>query len=107
MAIHRERGSNHSDCENKVRSLVASSIVDGVHTMTSSSEVNSSVSVEVSNVAVGQVLELGEVEGGTCCPTEGLEVVRSFTISFEVGGSCDVGGVKLVGQVLEARDRKD
>ena len=85
-----------------MRSLVASSIVDGVLTMTFSSEVNSSISVEVSNVAVGQVLELGEVKDGTSLAIQGLDVVRSFTISFEVGLGLDVGDVDLVDQVLEA-----
>ena len=45
-----------------MRSSIASSVVDGVHTGTSSNEINSTVSVEVSNVTVGEVLELREVE---------------------------------------------
>lgn len=45
-----------------MRSSVASNVVDGVLTGTSSNKVNSAVSVEVSNVTVGEVLELREVE---------------------------------------------
>ena len=51
-----------SDFKNKMRSSVASGVVDGVHTFTSSNEINSTVSVEVSNVTVGEVLELRKVE---------------------------------------------
>ena len=91
-----------------MRSLVTSriEIVDSVLTIISS-EVNSSISVEVSNVAVGQVLELGEVKDGTFLPVQGLDVVRSGAITIEVGLSLDIGDVDLVNQVLEARDRKD
>lgn len=45
-----------------MRSSVASNVVDGVLTFTCSNKVNSAVSVEVSNVTVGEVLELREVE---------------------------------------------
>ena len=45
-----------------MRSSITSDIVEGVHTRTSSLEVNSAESVEVSNVAVNKVLELGEVK---------------------------------------------
>ena len=45
-----------------MRSSITSDIVEGVHTRTSSLEVNSAESVEVSNVAVGEILELREVQ---------------------------------------------
>tara|TARA_B110000503_G_scaffold67092_1_gene105195 strand:+ start:20 stop:160 length:141 start_codon:yes stop_codon:yes gene_type:complete len=45
-----------------VGSGVASGIVDGVHTSTTSDEVNITVSVEVLDITISEVLELGEVE---------------------------------------------
>ena len=45
-----------------MRSSITSGIVDGVHSMTSSLEVNSAVSVEVFDVTVGEILELREVQ---------------------------------------------
>ena len=43
-------------------SSIASGVVNGVFTIASSDEVNSAVAIEVSDVTIGKVLELREVQ---------------------------------------------
>ena len=50
---------------------------------------------------VEKVLKLGEVEDGTSLSIEDLDVVRSGTISVEIGLTLDVGNINLVDEVHE------
>ena len=90
-----------------MRSSITSDIVEGVHTRTSSLEVNSAESVEVLDVTVGEILELREVQDWSSLPVQDLDAVRSGTITIEVGLSLDVGNVDLVNKVLELGEVKN
>ena len=86
-------------------SSVSSSVVDGVLSVTSSSEVNSAVGVEVFEVTVSKVLELREHKVGSSIASGVVNGVSTIASSDEVNSAVaiEVSDV-TIGKVLELRE---